>query len=57
LSFVKHKSKTALTKLTGIRTSPEQWERLEQIGAKLDRPVSWLIRKAIDEFIERNEDK
>jgi len=54
---VKHKSKTALTKLTGIRTSPEQWERLEQIGAKLDRPVSWLIRKAIDEFIERNEDK
>jgi predicted DNA-binding protein len=54
---MKHKPKVAPKKLTGIRMNPGQWERLEQIGAKLDRPVSWLIRKAIDEFIERNEEK
>jgi len=37
-------------KLTAIRLKPEQIARLEKIAAREDVPVSWLIRKAIDDW-------
>ena len=40
-------------KLTAIRLKPEQVERLGKIAQREDVPVSWLIRKAIDEFLKR----
>jgi predicted transcriptional regulator len=40
-------------KMTAIRLEAAQYKRLQAIGEDLDRPVSWLIRKAVDEFIER----
>jgi predicted transcriptional regulator len=40
-------------KLTAIRLKPEQIASLEKIAAREDVPVSWLIRKAIDEFLKR----
>ena len=40
-------------KLTAIRLKPEQIARLEKIATREDVPVSWLIRKAIDEFLKR----
>jgi hypothetical protein len=39
--------------LTAVRLDPEQLKALEKLGQKEDRPVSWLIRKAIDEFLKR----
>jgi len=39
--------------LTAIRLKPEQIARLGKIAAREDVPVSWLIRKAIDEFLKR----
>ena len=39
--------------LTSIRLKPEQMRRLEKIAVKEDLPVSWLIRRAIDEFLKR----
>jgi predicted transcriptional regulator len=32
---------------------PAMVESLEQIGQELDRPVAWVIRAAIDEYVER----
>ena len=26
---------------------------LKKIGAEMERPVGWLVRKAVEEFIER----
>jgi predicted transcriptional regulator len=40
-------------KLTAIRLKPEQVKKLEEISVREDVPVSWLIRKAIDEFLKR----
>ena len=40
-------------KLTAVRLKPEQLQKLEKIAAGEDLPVSWLIRKAIDEFLKR----
>jgi len=40
-------------KLTAIRLKPEQVKQLEKMSAREDVPVSWLIRKAIDEFLKR----
>ena len=43
-------------KLTAVRLKPEQLEKLEKlekISVREDLPVSWLIRKAIDEFLKR----
>lgn len=38
---------------TSIRLKPEQMKKLEALAAKEDLPVSWLIRRAIDEFLQR----
>jgi predicted transcriptional regulator len=40
-------------KLTAIRLKPEQVRKLNKIATREDVPVSWLIRKAIDEFLKR----
>jgi len=40
-------------KLTAIRLKPEQLQKLEKIAVREDVAVSWLIRKAIDEFLKR----
>jgi Ribbon-helix-helix domain len=40
-------------KLTAIRLKLEQVEKLEKISVREDMHVSWLIRKAIDEFLKR----
>jgi predicted transcriptional regulator len=40
-------------KLTAIRLKPEQLQKLGEIAVREDVPVSWLIRKAIDEFLKR----
>jgi len=40
-------------KLTAVRLKPEQLKRLTKISAREDLPISWLIRKAIDEFLKR----
>jgi predicted transcriptional regulator len=40
-------------KLTAVRLKTEQVEKLEKIAVREDLPVSWLIRRAIDEFLKR----
>jgi predicted transcriptional regulator len=40
-------------KLTAVRLKPEQLQKLEKIAVRKNVPVSWLIRKAIDEFLKR----
>jgi predicted transcriptional regulator len=40
-------------KLIAVRLKPEQLQRLEKIALREDLPVSWLIRRAIDEFLKR----
>jgi len=39
--------------LMAVRLDPEQIKALEKLSQKEDRPVSWLIRKAVDEFLKR----
>jgi predicted transcriptional regulator len=40
--------------VTTVRLTDTQTKALEQIGKRDDRSVSWLIRKAIDELIQRD---
>ena len=40
-------------KLIAVRITDEQIKRLEKLAKKEDRPVSWLIRRAIDELLRR----
>ena len=32
----------------------ELWNAAERVGADLERSVSWVMRKALEEFIERH---
>lgn len=41
-------------KPTSIRLTEEQAQALDEIGEREDRDRSWLIRKAIDEFIAKH---
>jgi len=36
-----------------VRVKPEQLKKLGKLALREDVPVSWLIRKAIDEFLKR----
>ena len=36
-----------------VRLKPEQIQKLDKIARREDVPVSWLIRRAIDEFLKR----
>lgn len=40
--------------LTAIRLEPRQLAELEKIAKREDRVVSYLIRKAIDEYVARH---
>lgn len=40
--------------VTSVRLSEAQTKALDAIGKRDDRSRSWLIRKAVDEFIERH---
>lgn len=43
-----------LTKLTAIRLDANQLAELERIAKREDRAVSYIIRKAIDEYIRKD---
>lgn len=40
-------------KLTALRLEPRQLRELDKLAKREDRTVSYLIRKAIDQFIEK----
>lgn len=42
-----------MLKMISLRIKEQQLRKLAEIGKQQDRPVSWLIRKAVDDFIER----
>ncbi len=46
----------ALTYSYSLRLTEDQRRRLDRIAQRKDRDVSYLIRKAIDEYIERHKD-
>lgn len=37
-----------------LRMEDQLWERAERVAADLDRSVSWVIRKALEEYIDRH---
>jgi len=39
-----------------LRLDADQRAKLEQIARRKDRDLSYVIRKAIDEYIERHQD-
>jgi predicted transcriptional regulator len=40
-------------KLVALRISTKQAKALKQIAVRDDRSISWLIRKAIEEFLKK----
>ena len=45
----------ALTKNYSLRLDADQRSKLEGIARRKDRDLSYVIRKAIDEYIERHQ--
>lgn len=43
--------------ITAIRLEPKQLAELEKIAKREDRAVSYIIRKAIDEYIKREKSR
>jgi predicted DNA-binding protein len=43
----------ANTPIRTFRCEDEAWNALERIGKDLDRTQAWLVRKAVEEYIER----
>jgi predicted DNA-binding protein len=39
--------------LTAVRLEPKQLAKLEKIAKRQDRPIAYIIRKAIDEYIRK----
>lgn len=39
-----------------ISFTPDELKRLVEYCQKRERPMSWVIRKALDEYIPRHED-
>jgi predicted transcriptional regulator len=37
-----------------LRMEDELWISAERVASDLDRSVSWIMRKALEEFIERH---
>lgn len=48
-----HKDRDAATIVTTIRLSENQRERLKRIAKSEERSVTYLVRQAVSEFIER----
>jgi predicted transcriptional regulator len=46
----------ALTSNYSLRLDTDQRSKLEEIARRKDRDLSYVIRKAIDEYIERHHD-
>ena len=46
----------ALKQTYSMRLDAEQRNKLEEIARRKDRDLSYVIRKAIDEYIERHQD-
>jgi predicted transcriptional regulator len=44
------------TPIRHIRMTDELWNALERIGKEpgIDRPAGWLVRKAVEEYIDRH---
>lgn len=42
-------------KLVALRLDPKQLRELERIAKRDDRAVSYIIRKAIDEYIRKDQ--
>lgn len=40
-----------------VRITDEDRDQLEKIGQEMDRSISWLVRKAITQFINGYQDK
>lgn len=38
-----------------ISMDPEQFKRLIKVSQMLDRPISWVIRKALDPYLDQIE--
>ena len=45
----------ALSQSYSLRLDAEQRSKLEEIARRKDRDLSYVIRKAIDEYIERHQ--
>jgi hypothetical protein len=45
----------AVTQTYSLRLDAERRSRLEEIARRKDRDLSYVIRKAIDEYIERHQ--
>jgi predicted transcriptional regulator len=45
------------TTLPPVRVEANFKERLARYAATQDRDVSWVIRKAIEEYLDRHEDR
>ena len=39
--------------LTAVRLEPKQLTALEKIAKRQDRPIAYVIRKAIDEYVRK----
>ncbi|HUD36103.1 MAG TPA: ribbon-helix-helix domain-containing protein [Streptosporangiaceae bacterium] len=46
----------ALSNNYSLRLDADQRAKLEQIAQRKDRDLSYVIRKAIDEYIDRHQD-
>jgi predicted transcriptional regulator len=45
------------TTLPAVRVETDLKERLARYAAAQERSVSWVIKKAIEEYLDRNEEK
>ena len=42
------------TPIRRLRMEDELWNAAERVAGDLDRSVSWIIRKALEEYIDRH---
>lgn len=42
------------TPIRRLRMEDELWNQAERVAADQDRSVSWIMRKALEEYIERH---
>ena len=41
--------------LVSTRLAPETYQRLQELGRRLERKPAWLVRKAVVEYLEREQ--
>jgi hypothetical protein len=52
--MAKQEDKENLSKLTAVRITPSEHERLVAYGAKIDRKPAWIFRRALLEYLKAN---